>query len=103
MIDLFIFGERGSEEKRERNIDVRDTPPTGDLAHNPGTCPDWGSHRQPFGSQVGAQSTEPQQPGPVTHSSVGGHLGYCPLVAIVNNASVSVGVRCSLFALLWGT
>ena len=35
----------------------------GDLAHNPGMCPDWESNRQPFGSQAGAQSTEPHQPG----------------------------------------
>ena len=27
------------------------------------TCPDWEWNRPPFGSQVGAQSTEPQQPG----------------------------------------
>ena len=42
--------ERGREEKdRERNIDVREIhrlvaflmPPSGDLAHNPGMCPDW--------------------------------------------------------------
>ena len=38
-------------------------PPTGDLAHNPGVYPDWESNQRPFGSQAGAQSTEPQQPG----------------------------------------
>ena len=38
-------------------------PPTGDLACNPGTCPDWDLNQQPFGSQVSAQSTEPHQPG----------------------------------------
>ena len=26
-------------------------------------CPDWESNLRPFGSQVGAQSTEPHQPG----------------------------------------
>ena len=26
-------------------------PPTGDLAHNPGMCPDWESNHRPFGSQ----------------------------------------------------
>ena len=31
-------------------------PPTGDLAHNPGVCPDWESN--------GIESTEPHQPGP---------------------------------------
>ena len=39
-------------------------PPTGDLAHNPGMCPDWESNQRPFGSQAGTQSTEPHQPGP---------------------------------------
>ena len=37
---------------------------TGDLAHNPDMCPDWESNRRPFGSQAGAQSTEPHQPEP---------------------------------------
>ena len=39
-------------------------PPTGDLAHNPGMCPDWELNWWPFGSQAGAQSTELHQPGP---------------------------------------
>ena len=26
--------------------------PTGDLAHNPGMCPDWESNQRPFGSQA---------------------------------------------------
>ena len=38
-------------------------PPTGDLAYNPGLCPDWESNHQPFGSQAMTQSTEPHQPG----------------------------------------
>ena len=39
------------------------TPPTGDLAHNPGMCPDGELNQQPFGSQAGTQSTELYQPG----------------------------------------
>ena len=35
----------------------------GDLACNPGKCPDWELNRQPFGSQASPQSTEPHQPG----------------------------------------
>ena len=27
-------------------------PPAGDLAHNPGMCPDWELNWQPFGSQA---------------------------------------------------
>ena len=38
-------------------------PPTGDLACNPGMCPDWELNQRPFGSQAGTQSTEPHQPG----------------------------------------
>ena len=51
----------------DRNINVwlpLAHPPTGDLACNPGMCPDWESNWRPFGSQAGAQSTEPHQPGP---------------------------------------
>ena len=39
------------------------TPHTGDLAHNPGMCPDWELNRPPFGLQAGIQFTEPYQPG----------------------------------------
>ena len=34
-------------------------PPTGDLAHNPGMCPEWESNQLPFG----LQATEPHKPG----------------------------------------
>ena len=60
---LFIFGERGKEREREGKkhqcVVASHVPPTGDLASNPGMCPDWESHQQPFSSQSGAQSTEP--------------------------------------------
>ena len=39
------------------------TPPTGDLAHNPGMCPDWESNQQSLCLQASAQCTEPNQPG----------------------------------------
>ena len=39
------------------------TPPAGDLACNPGMCPDWESNPRPFGFLVDAQSTELHQPG----------------------------------------
>ena len=38
-------------------------PHTGDLAHNPGMCPDWELNQRPFASQAGTQPTEPHQPG----------------------------------------
>ena len=37
-------------------------PPTGDIASNPGICPDRELNQRPFGSQAGIQSTEPRQP-----------------------------------------
>ena len=40
-------------------------PLPGDLARNPGMRPDWEANWQPLGSQAGAQSTEPHQPGPI--------------------------------------
>ena len=63
---LFLEREDRKEQERERNTNVGlplMRPPTGDLAHNPGIFPDWESNWQPFGSQVGTQSTEPHQPG----------------------------------------
>ena len=70
-IYLFLQREEGREKERERNIDVREicqlvasrAPPNGDLAHNPGMCPDWESNHQTFGPRAGTQSTEPHQPG----------------------------------------
>ena len=48
---------------RLHRLVASNAPPTGDLACNPGMCPDWESNRRPFGLQAGAQSTEPHQPG----------------------------------------
>ena len=67
MFYLFIFTERGREGEREGEkrqcVVVSHAPPTGELARNPGLCPDWESNRQCLGSQANAQSTEPHQPG----------------------------------------
>ena len=64
---VFIFRERGREGEREREkhkcVVASHAFPTGDLACNPGMCPDRESNRQPFGSQARAQSTELGQPG----------------------------------------
>ena len=64
---FYLFLERGEgrEKEEDRNINVwlpLERPPTGDLACNPGICPDQKPNRQPFGSQASAQSTEPHQP-----------------------------------------
>ena len=64
---LFTFRERGRKGGREGEkhqcVVAFHMPPTRELAHNPGMCPDWESNRRPFGSQTGTQSTEPSQPG----------------------------------------
>ena len=62
---LFIYFYRGREEEGEKRqcVVASHLPPTGDLAHNPGMCPDWESNLLPFGSQSSAQSTEPHHPG----------------------------------------
>ena len=48
---LFIFRERGKEEKkgRETSMGCLSQAPNGDLACNPGMCPDWESNWQFFG------------------------------------------------------
>ena len=63
---LFIFRERGRERERGEKhqcVVASWAPPTGDLAHNPGMCPDWELNRQLFGLQACAQSAEVHQPG----------------------------------------
>ena len=58
------MGER--EGEKHQCVAASCTPPTGDLAHNPGMCSDCESNQQPFGSKAGAQFAEPHQPGPFT-------------------------------------
>ena len=63
---FYFFLERGEgrekEGKKHQCVVAARTPPTGDLARNPGMCPDWGSNWRAFASQSRAQSTEPHQP-----------------------------------------
>ena len=54
-------GER--EGEKHQRVVASCVPPTGDLAFNPGMCPDWETNLQPFGLQVGTQITELHQPG----------------------------------------
>ena len=64
---LFIFRERGREGEREGEkhqcVVASWAPLTGDLAHNPGMCPDCESNLWPFCLQATIHSTEPHQPG----------------------------------------
>ena len=68
---LFIFrAEKGGGKRgRETSCVVSSgAPHTGDLAHNPGMCPDWESNPRPFDLQGGTQSTEPHQPERIAQS-----------------------------------
>ena len=65
---VYLFFDRGSgrEKERERNINVwlpLPHPIPGNLASNPGTCPDWELNLRPFDVQASTQSTEPHQLG----------------------------------------
>ena len=58
--------KRGREGEREAEKHLSVTPhilPNGDLARNPGMCPEGGSNQRPFGSQDNVQSTEVHQSG----------------------------------------
>ena len=63
---MYLFLEREREGEREgekrHSVVASHAPPAGDLAHNPGMCPDWKWSQQPFGSQASAQAIEPHQP-----------------------------------------
>ena len=61
---FFFLRERGREGERERNISVwlpLTHPPTGNLAHNPGICPDWELNPVTLWLVAHTQSTELHQ------------------------------------------
>ena len=71
---IYLFLERRKGRNRRRREGEKEgekhpcvvashAPHPGDLACNPGLCPDYESNHQPFGSQAGTQFTEPHQPG----------------------------------------
>ena len=64
-LNLFLEGGEGTEKEGNKHqcVVTCHTPPTGDLAHNPGVCPDQESNQRPFGLQDDTQSTEPHQSG----------------------------------------
>ena len=64
--DLISFLETGEgrEKEEEKHRSVASLMLLiGDLACNPGMCPDWELNQGPFGSQAGGQSTESHQSG----------------------------------------
>ena len=62
----YLFLERGKggrKGEKHQCVVASRVPPTGDLACNPGMCPDWESNQRPFGLEACAQSTELHQMG----------------------------------------
>ena len=57
--DFIYFSERGRKGGREGEkhqcVAASFMSPTGDLAYNPGMCPDWESNQRSFASQIGTQ------------------------------------------------
>ena len=53
---IYLFLERGegkeNEGEKHQCVVGSRVCPTGDLACNPGTCPDWELNQQPFGSKA---------------------------------------------------
>ena len=73
------MGKEGEREgEKDQCVVASHTPPTGDLAHNPGMCPDWESNRWPCDLQASAQSTEPHQPGLVIYFIIGNLYLWIP-------------------------
>ena len=65
---LFLELGEGRQKERERNISVwlplaHPLPGWGDLARNPGMCPDRELNQRPLSSQASTESTEPHQLG----------------------------------------
>ena len=53
---IYLFLQRGKEreieEEKHQCVVASHMSSIGDLAHNPGMCPDWESNWRPFGSQL---------------------------------------------------
>ena len=64
------MGKEGREGEKHQCVVASHAPPTGDMAHNPGMCPDWELNWRPSGSQASAQCTEPHQPGGISFFDV---------------------------------
>ena len=62
---LFVFRQRGKEGEREGEkhqcVVASQAPPTGDLVHNPGMCPDRELNPQHFALKTRVQPTGPHQ------------------------------------------
>ena len=106
---LFILDSgEGREKEREKHqyVVASCMLPTGDLARNPGICPNCKLNQWPFGPLACAQSTEPHQPGLlfkivkskewVNHSLlkqklIVGYLGK--FLSIINNLAMYILIK----------
>ena len=78
---FYLFLGREKEGGKHQCVVASYAPPSGDVARNPGMCPNWESNRRHFGSQGGTESTEPHQPGAPLSSlctNRGKALGFQP-------------------------
>ena len=65
----FLDGGKGDREgEKHQYVAASCASPTGDLACNPGMCPDWESSRRAFDSQAGTQ--------PLSHTSQGRWISF---------------------------
>ena len=60
---FYLFNFREREGEKYQCVVGSHMLPTGDLARDPGMCPDWESNQPPFGPQASSESSEPQWPG----------------------------------------
>ena len=98
---LFLDRREGGKKERERNINVwlPFVPPAGDLACNPGMCPDWELNWRPFGLQASTQSFGPHQPG--LHVIFLSYTDYINKCLYIQMALCVCGVCIDRFNQLW--
>ena len=83
---MYLVLERGEGTKKGRETSMCSClshAACGDLAHNPGMCPDWELNLQPFVSQAGTQSTEPHQPGLFNVLNISEYRSFTSLVRFI--------------------
>ena len=88
---LFIFRERGRRREREGNISVwlpLACPQMGNLACNPGMCPDWETNQQRFGSQASTN--------PLSHTRQGSLFYFLIFICIFVFLSTILQKSCML-------
>ena len=100
---VFIFRQKGRGKEREGEkhqcVVASRAPPTGDLACNPGMCPNWELNWRPFGLQASTQSFGPHQPG--LHVIFLSYIDYINKCLYIQMALCVCGVCIDRFNQLW--